>query len=59
MLVILVIILCVFFYELFGICIAYNRQPEVSDATRKETQNTSWDERSENMERAVMIEKNP
>ncbi len=47
------------FYELFGICIAYKKQPEVSNTIKKETQNDSWNERSENMERAVIIEKNP
>ena len=29
--VILSIFLCVAFYELFGICIAYKKQPEVSN----------------------------
>ena len=57
--VILSIFLCVVFYELFGICIAYKKQPEVSNTIKKETQNDSWNERSENMERAVIIEKNP
>jgi len=57
--VILSIFLCVAFYELFGICIAYKKQPEVSNTIKKETQNDSWNERSENMERAVIIEKNP
>ncbi len=48
------------FYELLGICVAYKKQPEVSNTTKKkETQNDSWNERSENMERAVIIEKNP
>ena len=56
---ILSIFLCVVFYELFGICIAYKKQPEVSNTIKKETQNDSWNERSENMERAVIIEKNP
>ena len=37
--VILAVFLCVAFYELLGICIAYKKQPEVSDTTRKETQN--------------------
>ena len=41
------------------ICIAYKKQPEVSNTIKKETQNDSWNERSENMERAVIIEKNP
>ena len=59
LLVILSIFLCVVFYELFGICIAYKKQPEVSNTIKKETQNDSWNERSENMERAVIIEKNP
>ena len=57
--VILSIFLCVVFYESFGICIAYKKQPEVSNTIKKETQNDSWNERSENMERAVIIEKNP
>ena len=57
--VILSIFLCVAFYELFGICIAYKKQPEVSNTIKKGTQNDSWNERSENMERAVIIEKNP
>ena len=56
-LVILAVFLCVVFYELLGICIAYKKQPEVSDTTRKETKNESWNERSENTERAVIIEK--
>ena len=59
LLVILSIFLCVVFYESFGICIAYKKQPEVSNTIKKETQNDSWNERSENMERAVIIEKNP
>ena len=54
---ILSIFLCVVFYELFGICIAYKKRPEVSNTIKKETQNDSWNERSENMERAVIIEK--
>ena len=57
--VILSIFLCVVFYESFGICIAYKKRPEVSNTIKKETQNDSWNERSENMERAVIIEKNP
>ena len=57
-LVILVIFLCVTFYELLGICISYKKQLEVSDTTRKETKNESWNECSENTERAVIIEKN-
>ena len=57
--VILSIFLCVVFYELLGICIAYKKQPEVSDTTRKETKNESWKKSSENIERAVIIEKNP
>ena len=57
-LIILTIFLCVALYELLGICIAYKKQPEVSNTTRKETQNDSWNEHSENMERAVIIEKN-
>ena len=59
LLVILAIFLCVAFYELLGICVAYKKQPEVSNTIKKETQNDSWNERSENMERAVIIEKNP
>ena len=43
-LVILVIFLCVTFYELLGICISYKKQLEVSDTTRKETKNESWNE---------------
>ena len=31
----------------------------MSNTIKKETQNDSWNERSENMERAVIIEKNP
>ena len=57
-LIILTIFLCVALYELLGICIAYKKQPEVSNTTREETQNASWNEHSENMERAVIIEKN-
>ena len=59
LLVILAILLCVAFYELLGICIAYKKQPEVSNTTQKETKNGSWNECSENTERAVIIEKNP
>ena len=51
--------LCVAFYELIGICVAYKKQPEVSNTTKKETKNGSWNECSENTERAVIIEKNP
>lgn len=47
------------FYELLGICVAYKKQPEVSNTTKKETKNGSWNECSENTERAVIIEKNP
>ena len=57
--VILSIFLCVVFYELLGICVAYKKQPEVSNTTKKETKNGSWNECSENTERAVIIEKNP
>ena len=39
--VILSIFLCVAFYELFGICIAYKKQPEVSNTIKKETKNGS------------------
>ena len=35
------------------------KQPEVSNTTKKETKNGSWNECSENTERAVIIEKNP
>ena len=59
LLVILAIFLCVVFYELLGICVAYKKQPEVSNTTKKETKNGSWNECSENTERAVIIEKNP
>ena len=34
LLVILAILLCVAFYELLGICIAYKKQPEVLSAKR-------------------------
>ena len=47
------------FYELLGICVAYKKQPEVSNTTKKETKNGSRNECSENTERAVIIEKNP
>ena len=56
---ILSIFLCVVFYELLGICVAYKKQPEVSNTTKKETKNGSSNECSENTERAVIIEKNP
>ena len=59
LLIILAIFLCVAFYELLGICVAYKKQPEVSNITKKETKNGSWNECSENTERAVIIEKNP
>ena len=39
LLVILAIFLCVAFYELLGICVAYKKQPEVSNTTKKETKN--------------------
>ena len=58
LLVMLAIFLCVAFYELLGICVAYKKQPEVSNTTKKETKNGSWNECSENTERAVIIEKN-
>ena len=35
LLVILAIFLCVAFYELIGICVAYKKQPEVSNTTKK------------------------
>ena len=41
LLVILAIFLCVAFYELIGICVAYKKQPEVSNTTKKETKNGS------------------
>ena len=44
LLVILAIFLCVAFYELLGICVAYKKQPEVSNTTKKETKNGSWNE---------------
>ena len=59
LLVILAIFLCVAFYELLGICVAYKKQSEVSNTPKKETKNGSWNECSENTERAVIIEKNP
>lgn len=40
---ILAVFLCVAFYELIGICITYKKQPAVSDATIKETQNIMSD----------------
>lgn len=45
------------FYELIGICITYKKQPAVSDATIKETQNIMSVAGRENTERAVIIEK--
>ena len=57
-LVILTVFLCVAFYELIGICITYKKQPAVSDATIKETQNIMSVAGRENTERAVIIEKN-
>ena len=44
LLVILAFFLCVAFYELLGICVAYKKQPEVSNTTKKETKNGSWNE---------------
>ena len=35
LLVILAIFLCVAFYELLGICVAYKKQPEVSITTKQ------------------------
>ena len=55
---ILAVFLCVAFYELIGICITYKKQPAVSDATIKETQNIMSVAGRENTERAVIIEKN-
>ena len=40
LLVILAIFLCVAFYELLGICVAYKKQPEVSNTTKK--RNKKW-----------------
>ena len=57
-LAILAFFLCVAFYELIGICITYKKQPAVSDATIKETQNIMSVAGRENTERAVIIEKN-
>lgn len=57
-LAILAVFLCVAFYELIGICITYKKQPAVSDATIKETQNIMSVVGRENTERAVIIEKN-
>ena len=57
-LAILSVFLCVAFYELIGICITYKKQPAVSDATIKETQNIMSVAGRENTERAVIIEKN-
>ena len=57
-LAILAVFLCVAFYELIGICITYKKQPAVSDATIKETQNIMSVAGRENTERAVIIEKN-
>ena len=45
-------LLCVAFYELIGICITYKKQPAVSDATIKETQNIMSVVGRENTERA-------
>lgn len=56
-LAILAFFLCVAFYELIGICITYKKQPAVSDATIKETQNIMSVAGRENTERAVIIEK--
>ena len=55
---ILAVFLCVAFYELIGICVTYKKQPAVSDATIKETQNIMSVAGRENTERAVIIEKN-
>ena len=55
---ILAVFLCVVFYELIGICITYKKQPAVSDATIKKTQNIMSVVGKENTERAVIIEKN-
>ena len=57
-LAILAVFLCVAFYELIGICITCKKQPAVSDATIKETQNIMSVAGRENTERAVIIEKN-
>ena len=58
LLVILAVLLFMACYELLGICIAYKKQPEMSEKTIKEIHNESWNECSENPERAVIIEKN-
>ena len=44
---ILSIFLCVVFYELLGICVAYKKQPEVSNTTQKETKNGSRETKNE------------
>ena len=52
--------LCVAFYELLGICVAYKKAAgKCPIQTKKETKNGLWNECSENTERAVIIEKNP
>ena len=55
---ILAVFFCLSFYELIGICVTYKKQPAVSDATIKETQNIMSVAGRENTERAVIIEKN-
>ena len=57
LLVIPAIFLCVAFYELLGMCVAYKKQPEGSNTTKKETKNGLWNECSEKTERAVRKEK--
>ena len=42
LLVILAIFLCVAFYELLGICVAYKKQPEVSNTTNSSV--SRWNE---------------
>lgn len=56
---IIVIIFFMVLYELLGICMAYKKQPEVSAETQKKMQMKTWNEVSENPERAAVIEKNP
>ena len=45
LLVILAILLCVAFYELLGIRVAYKKQPEVSNPTREISRNRSEERR--------------
>lgn len=57
-LIIIAVVFLIAFYELIGICAAYKNQPEVSAETKKEMQMETWNEISENPERAAVIEKN-